>query len=144
METLVRSRRIVGLVTVAALVGCPTSPPTDHATIRDDGAVTVAPEVRSNGALPHIQLVSLSGRTFHGGDLVRIHVVTSTNVAVLEMRTFGYGRAFVKRDFGRFEGAFHVPALPSLLRVGYPIRFELIARNPSGGAVTDEATIDVR
>ena len=62
-------------------------------------------EVRADDAPPQIQAVWISGKTFKGGDLVRIRVTASTNVAVVEMRTFYGGRALIKHDFGKFGSA---------------------------------------
>ncbi|HEV3157475.1 MAG TPA: hypothetical protein VGZ00_09050 [Candidatus Baltobacteraceae bacterium] len=140
------ARALVHLVVMLGLVSTGSvSARAEPAPVHYNGALFVSRPLTLKGkAPPRIQEISLSGKSFHGGDLVRIWVLTSTNVAVLEMRTFGYGRALVKRGYGRFEGVFHVPLLPPLVRVSYPIAFQFIARNAHGIAVEDDATIAVR
>jgi hypothetical protein len=128
------------------LASCASRPvPTDDAAVTYGGEQPRIPaEVRANDAPPHVQAVWISGKTFSGGDLVRIRVTASTNVAIVEMRTFSYGRALIKRDFGKFGLAYHVPVLPPFARFPYKIGFHFIARNSAGTPVEDDASIDVR
>jgi len=104
----------------------------------------VTPDVRAPTAPPVIQAVWISGKTFKGGDLVRIRVTASTNVAVVEMRTFYGGRALIKHDFGKFGCAYHVPVLPPFARIPYTITFHFVARNSAGVPVAEDAAIDIR
>jgi hypothetical protein len=104
----------------------------------------VAAEVRANAAPPVIQSIWISGKTFKGGDLVRIRVTASTNVAVVEMRTFYGGRALIKHDFGKFGCAYHVPVLPPFARIPYTITFHFVARDSAGTPVGEDAAIDIK
>ncbi|MGH7707081.1 MAG: hypothetical protein ACREM6_04015 [Vulcanimicrobiaceae bacterium] len=129
----------------AALAACSTGIQTASAPVTfANNPPSIVPAVRANAAAPRIQAIWISGKAFHGGDLVRMRVIASTNVAVVEMRTFGYGRALHKRDFGQFSGVFHVPLLPPFVRVHYAIHFRFIARNSAGNAVEETAAIAVR
>ena len=138
--------RVFAFAACVALVACATRPvPTGDAAVTYGGPEPApSAEVRAPDAPPRITAIWISGRTFSGGDLVRIRVTASTNVALVEMRTFGYGRALIKRDFGKFGSAYHVPVLPPFARIPYTIDFHFIARNTAGAAVTDDAKIDVR
>jgi len=107
-------------------------------------APLVTPDVRAPAASPAIQSIWISGKTFRGGDLVRIRAIASTNVAVVEMRTFYGGRALIKHDFGKFGCAYHVPVLPPFARIPYTITFHFVARNSAGVPVAEDAAIDIR
>ena|GEM_PF-1608025 len=116
----------------------------DHAPVTyGGGAPSVAPDVRA-AAPPIIQSIWVSGKTFKGGDLVRIRVTASTNVAVVEMRTFYSGRALIKHDFGKFGCAYHIPVLPPFARIPYTLTFHFIARDSQGVPVSEDAAINVR
>lgn len=133
------------LILLVALTACAT-PRTAlaHAPVVYGGAQPiVAPEVRAS-APPVIQSIWISGKTFKGGDLVRIRVTASTNVAVVEMRTFYSGRALIKHDFGKFGCAYHVPVLPPFARIPYTITFHFIARDTQGDPIAEDAAINVR
>jgi hypothetical protein len=140
------SRTLLATVFGMLLASCASRPlPLDDAAVTyGSNEPTLPAEVRANDAPPHIQAVWISGKTFSGGDLVRIRVVGSTNIAIVEMRTFSYGRALIKRDFGKFGLAYHVPVLPPFARFPYKIGFHFIARNSAGAPVEADASIDVR
>ncbi len=133
------------LAVFTILSGCASKTlPTDHAPVFYGGAAPiVAPDVRA-APPPVIQEIWISGKTFKGGDLVRIRVTASTNVAVVEMRTFSGGRALIKHDFGKFGCAYHVPVLPPFARIPYTITFHFIARDSAGTPVAEDAAIDIR
>jgi hypothetical protein len=118
--------------------------PTGNAPVLYGGAApSVIPDVRA-APPPIIQSIWISGKTFKGGDLVRIRVTASTNVAVVEMRTFYSGRALIKHDFGKFGCAYHVPVLPPFARIPYTLTFHFIARDTQGVPVSQDAAIDIR
>lgn len=138
--------RILLLIAFMALTSCAAQRiPSADATVTYGGnEPALTPETRANDAAPNIQAVWISGKTFSGGDLVRIRVIGSTNVAIVEMRTFSYGRALIKRDFGKFGCAYHVPVLPPFARFPYKIAFHFIARNSAGTPILEDASINVR
>lgn len=140
------SRMLLATAFGMLLTSCASRPlPLDDAAITYGGnQPALAADVRANDAPPQIQAVWISGKTFSGGDLVRIRVTASTNVAIVEMRTFSYGRALIKRDFGKFGLAYHVPVLPPFARFPYKIGLHFIARNSAGAPVEADASIDVR
>jgi hypothetical protein len=137
--------RVFLVLLLAGLTSC-SAPrePVAHAPIFYGGiAPIVAPDVRATPP-PVIQSIWISGKMFKGGDLVRIRVTASTNVAVVEMRTFSGGRALIKHDFGKFGCAYHVPVLPPFARFPYTITFHFIARDSQGDPVAEDAAINIR
>ena len=139
------ARRLL-VVCIAVLAACsaPRVPLADARVSYGGPEPASAPEVRANDAAPAIQTVWISGKDFKGGDLVRVRVTASTNVAVVEMRTFYGGRALIKHDFGKFGCAYHVPVLPPFARIPYTITFHFVARNSAGKPVAEDAAINVR
>jgi len=138
--------KLLLLLACAALTSCsaPRVPLADAPVSYGGTMPVVTPDVRAPAAAPIIQAIWISGKTFKGGDLVRIRVTASTNVAVVEMRTFYDGRALIKHDFGKFGCAYHVPVLPPFVRIPYTITFHFIARDSQGVPVAEDAAIDIR
>ena len=137
--------RLLLVLMLAALTAC-SAPrmPIERAPVLYGGAApSVVPDVLA-APPPIIQSIWISGKTFKGGDLVRIRVTASTNVAVVEMRTFYSGRALIKHDFGRFGCAYHIPVLPPFARIPYTLTFHFIARDSAGTPVAEDAAIDIR
>ncbi len=139
-------RVVLAAAALAILSGCEgRAVPADSTAVSYGGnQPAISAEVRANDAPPQIQAVWISGKTFKGGDLVRIRVTASTNVAVVEMRTFYGGRALIKHDFGKFGCAYHVPVLPPFARFPYTIALHFIARNSVGAPVEEDVAIDIR
>jgi hypothetical protein len=99
---------------------------------------------RSNEAPPAISAIWFSQATYAWGDLARIGLVTTTNVALVEMRVIGYGRALTKKSLGHFDGLYRVPFLPPALdRFRYAFPFRFIVRNPAGAATSVDVTVPV-
>lgn len=142
-----RRRRALGLIVAAAtpcaaaaLAGASTPPRVIYG-----GALPelVAPD-RANEAPPAISTIWFSQATYAWGDLARIALVTSTNVALVEMRVGGYGRALTKKSLGHFDGLYRVPFLPPVLdRFHYAFPFRFIVRNTAGDAVSFDVTVPV-
>jgi hypothetical protein len=93
-------------------------------------------------APPEILWVAFSSLTPKVGDLVTETVLTSSNVASVEIRTGGYGFAVPKVDVGRFEGAYRVPSLPFF--VSKSLLLEVIARNAAGVAAQRSVSMQIR
>lgn len=84
-------------------------------------------------AAPVIVAYTLSTTVLYAGENVTGSVVTSTNVASVELRIEPYSLNLPRTDFGEFGISFQVPSIPWMVRRGgYTLR--LIARNASGDA----------
>jgi hypothetical protein len=103
-------------------------------------AAMPAPPVAAPAEVPRIVGVWLSKTEFAPGDRVAGRVVTTTNVASLEIRVEGYGRVVPRTGFGRFEGTVAVPKLPSFLHRAFTL--QILARNADG--VAAKATVPIR
>lgn len=99
------------------------------------------PPLAAPDAPPRIVSVWLSKTEFAPGERVTGRVITSTNVASLEIRVEGYGRVIPRTDFGSFEGAVAVPALPAFLHRAFTL--QILARNASGVAAKTTVPIHV-
>jgi hypothetical protein len=89
---------------------------------------------------PRIVSIWLSKTEFAPGERIAGRIVTTTNVASLEIRVEGYGRVIPRTDFGRFEGSVAVPALPSFLHRAFTL--QILARNAAGLAA--KTTVPIR
>jgi|HubBroStandDraft_5_1064220.scaffolds.fasta_scaffold00389_11 hypothetical protein len=86
-------------------------------------------------APPQILWVQMSSTTPQSGDVVSAVVLTSSNVASVELRVGGYGFPLSKTDVGRFEGSYQVPQVPFFMSHSFVML--VIARNTAGiGAQT--------
>jgi hypothetical protein len=93
-------------------------------------------------AAPQILWVGLSSTTPKAGEALSVTVLTSSNVASVEVRVGGYGFNLPKTDVGRFEGAYAVPQLPFFMN--HNLVMQVIARNTAGVAATSSAQIQIR
>ncbi|MGA2760884.1 MAG: hypothetical protein ABSF08_11250 [Candidatus Cybelea sp.] len=93
-------------------------------------------------AAPLILWFSLSSTTPKAGDTLSVTVLTSSNVASVELRVGGYGFTLPKTDVGHFEGAYQVPQLPFFM--SHNLVMQIIARNTAGVAATSNAQIQIR
>ncbi|HEX3368698.1 MAG TPA: hypothetical protein VHS56_03905 [Candidatus Cybelea sp.] len=93
-------------------------------------------------APPQILWVSVSSTTPHAGDVVSGTVLTSSNVASVELRVGGYSLNSTKTDVGHFEWSFAVPQLP--FYAPHDFALQIIARNTAGVAATTAVAMSVR
>lgn len=84
----------------------------------------------------------MSSTVFHSGETVTGAVITSTNVASVEMRVSGISISVPRTDFGVFAMNYHVPKVPRFLRHGYTMR--VIARNTKGERTERDIQITLR
>jgi hypothetical protein len=103
-------------------------------------ALRLAPPLAAPGDPPRIVSVWLSKTEFAPGERIAGRIVTTTNVASLEIRVEGYGRVIPRTDFGRFEGSVAVPKLPSFLRRAFTL--QILARN--AGGIAAKTTVPIR
>lgn len=112
----------------------PTSLPSPMAT---PTVLMLAPD-----AAPQILWVGLSSTTPHAGDTLAITVLTSSNVASVELRVGGYGSGMTKTDVGHFELSSQVPRLPFFM--SHSLKLQVIARNTAGVAAEQDVPLQVR
>jgi len=93
-------------------------------------------------APPQILWIALSSTTPKAGDSLSVTVLTSSNVASVELRIGGYGAGMTKTDVGHFETTSEVPSLPFF--VSHNLTLQIIARNTAGVAVERIVALQVR
>lgn len=86
--------------------------------------------------------MSISKTTVHGGDTVSGEVVTSSNVASVELRIAGFSMTMPKTGPGHFALSYTVPNVPFFLHKTYTMN--VIARNARGDAASTSLPIAVR
>lgn len=110
----------------------PAAPPVSHLTIS-----TKAPEswpaapYAKPGDPPQIERVWLSGNKLLPGGSIDGKIVTTTNVASLEIRTVVFSVNAVRLDFGQFHFHLHILDVPGISR-GRSYDMQFIARNAAG------------
>jgi hypothetical protein len=92
-------------------------------------------------APPQILWIALSSTAPRAGDTLTVTVLTSSNVASVELRVGGYGSGMMKTDAGHFQLASTVPKLPFFM--GHNLTLEVIARNTAGAAVQQSVPLHV-
>lgn len=78
----------------------------------------------------------------HSGDTVSGMVVTSSNVASVEVRVASYGMTLSKVGVGRFALQYTLGALPFFVHGTYQMK--IIARNARGDTAQQSLPITVR
>lgn len=120
----------------AAPIGTPMPSPAPS------GSPSPTPLQLPADALPQIVDVLLSSMTLHGGDTFSGRVVTSTNVASLEVRMAGQSINVPRTDLGVFALTYQVPNIPFFARGNYTA--QVIARNAKGDTAERDIPIALR
>ena len=76
------------------------------------------------------------------GDTLSWIVLTSSNVASVEVRVAGFGVSMPKTDVGHFEGGYVVPKIPFF--INHHFDAQVIARNTGGVAVQETLPLQIR
>jgi hypothetical protein len=119
-----------------------TPPPTPAPSPVPTPAATPTVLMLPPDAPPQILWVSLSSTTPRAGDTLSVVVLTSSNVASVELRVGGYGSGMTKTDVGHFESTQMVPRLPIFM--SHNLTLQIIARNTAGVAATRSVALQVR
>lgn len=93
-------------------------------------------------AAPQILWIAISSTAPRAGDTLTVTVLTSSNVASVELRVGGYGNGMTKLDVGHFQLASLVPKLPIFM--GHNLTLQIIARNTAGVAAQQNVALKVR
>ena len=105
-------------------------------------APTIAIPRRSPDAPPEIVAIDVSSTSISSGDTLWGKVLTSSNVASVEVRIATYGIGLKKIGVGRFALAYRLAYVPFFVRGTYPMHF--IARNTRGDAVDRTLPLTIR
>lgn len=84
----------------------------------------------------------LSDPVFHSGEHVTGTIITSTNVAAVEIRMMGRARRIPRTDFGVFQMSYTLPRIPFWMRKTYTA--QVIAMNTAGVETERDVTVSVR
>ncbi len=101
-----------------------------------------APERDTPKATPRIQAIWLSGNDVRRGADWSGEIVTSTNVASVEVRTNLFSIDVPRRAFGRFAFRLHVFDVPPIFVRAYDLR--VIARNAAGAQAEEDLPFRIR
>jgi hypothetical protein len=100
------------------------------------------PLVLPPDAVPQILAVTVNETVFHSGDTIYSTVVTSTNVAAVELRVAGKAIRFPRVDFGVWQLAYTLPHIPRRMLHDYP--GQIVAMNSAGVTTARPVTISLR
>lgn len=114
-----------------------TSPPPSAAVAPAPTVPRLAPN-----AAPRILSIAVDKTTVSSGDHVSGTVLTSSNVASVEVRIGGYGATLNKVGVGRFSLAYTVGNLPFFVHGTF--QMQVIARNARGDVTRTSLPIEVR
>ncbi|HKU68492.1 MAG TPA: hypothetical protein VJP85_12010 [Candidatus Baltobacteraceae bacterium] len=95
-----------------------------------------------NDAPPQILAIQLSDPVFHSGELVTGTIITSTNVAAVEIRMMGHARRVPRTDFGVFQMSYTMPRVPFWMRKTYTAH--VVAMNSAGTEAERDVTVSIR
>jgi hypothetical protein len=93
-------------------------------------------------AAPQILAVQISDPVLHGGETITGTVVTSTNVAAVEVQCEGRHTRVPRSDLGVFQLTYQIPHLPFFMRHKYNAK--VVATNSAGVTVERDFTFSVR
>jgi hypothetical protein len=86
--------------------------------------------------------VHLSSNSPRAGDTLNVVVLTSSNVASVEIRIASFGANLPKTDVGHFEGGNPVPNIPFFMSHNFTL--DVIARNTAGAWVKQSLPFQIR
>lgn len=94
-------------------------------------------------APPQILAVQLSDPVFHSGELVTGTIVTSTNVAAVEVQLAGHSMRIPRAaDPGIWQMSYRMPHIPFFFRGTYTA--QVVAMNSAGATATTPVTVSIR
>jgi hypothetical protein len=99
------------------------------------------PLVLPPDAPPQILAVQISP-VVHSGETVTGTVITSTNVAAVEIRMAGHAARIPRVDFGVWQLSYQIPRVPFWMRHAYTA--QVVAINSAGVESAREVTISIR
>jgi hypothetical protein len=100
------------------------------------------PLVLPPDAPPQILAIQVSDPVFHSGETISGEVITSTNVAAVELRVAGQRMRLPRTDFGVFQVSYTMPRIPFWMRKNYTA--QVVAMNSAGVETSQNVTIALR
>lgn len=100
------------------------------------------PLVLPPDAPPQILAVQVSDPVFHGGETITGTIITSTNVAAVEIRLAGHAFRMPRQDAGIWEVTYTMPHVPFFYRRRYTA--QIVAMNTAGATAEQDLTVSVR
>ena len=135
--------RACAALLAATLSGCAAHSAAVPANIRFGGdALLPAPRIASPNAAPRIVAAWFSASQVARGQTWSGRIVTTTNVASVEVRTSLFSIDVPRRGFGRFAFDLRVFDVPPIFLRAYRVR--TIARNSAGVAAEEDFPFRIR
>lgn len=133
-----RARTVVLVLTLALLTACAGVEESQTRPVTIGSAVSwPAVRIAVPDAPPRILAAQVSSATIRPGDWWSGRVVTTSNVAVVELRAPSFSFILHRPTFGEFNFRTHILAVPSIYRRGFVA--SIVARNAAGQ--TDVRTV---
>ncbi len=120
----------------------PTPSPVPSGTPSPSPSPLPTPLVLPDDAPPQILAVQISDPVVHGGETVTGTVITSTNVAAVEIRMAGRAIRMPRTDYGVWQLTYHMPHVPFFMRGTYTA--QIVAMNVAGAVAERDVAISVR
>ena len=122
----------------------PSATPSTAPTISPSPEPTSLPTplVLPPRAAPQILAVTVNEVVFHSGDTIYSTVITSTNVAAVELRVAGRAIRYPRIDFGIFQLVYKVPHVPR--RMLHDYNAQIVAMNAYDMYVARSVVISLR
>jgi hypothetical protein len=137
------SRRAVAALFAFALAACAAQAVAVPSNVSfGDARALPTPAVASGDAPPRILAMRFSGAEVHRGQTWAGTIVTSTNVASVEVRTNLFSINVPRRTYGDFRFTLRVFDVPPIFVRAYRVR--VIARNAAGRSVEEDLPFRIR
>jgi hypothetical protein len=135
--------RLAAAALVCALAACAPHAVTVPPNVAFGDAPSLpAPPVASNAAAPRIVAMWFSSDDVHRGQTWSGRIVTSTNVASVEVRTNLFSIDAPRRAFGDFRFSLRIFDVPPIFIRPYTLR--VIARNSAGRSAEEDLPFRIR
>jgi hypothetical protein len=135
--------RTVRTLAAVSLAGCTAHAAAIPANVSFGGVATLpSPVAAANAAPPRIVAMHFSADDVRRGHTWSGNIVTSTNVASVEVRTNLFSLNVPRRAFGTFAFDLHVFDVPPIFIRAYRVR--VIARNSAGTAAEEDFPLRIR
>lgn len=138
-----RSACAVAAVLLTQTAGCAShAPPVPSNVSFGSAASRVSPQTAANDAPPRIIAARFSSDDVRRGQTWRGRIVTTTNVASVEVRTNLFSIDVPRRSYGEFAFALNVFDVPPIFIRAYRLR--VIARNSAGSEIEEDLPFRIR
>lgn len=136
-------RRAVAGVLALTLAACASQPVAVPQNTRIGAAVAMpAPAAAGNDSPPRIVAMNFSSTDLQRGQTWSGTIITTTNVASVEVRTNLFSINVPRRGFGDFRFALRIYDVPPIFIRGYTVR--VIARNAAGASTEEDLPLRIR